>query len=163
MNKIKCRKNNRLPNFDYSTNGIYFVTICTKDKEKIFWDRQINNNQYPNCLSEYGKLVYKSIEDISLHYSYIKVGSFAVMPNHVHLLLEFEHDKIQEDGRIISAPTKSLSTIVGQFKRNVTKNIGKPIWQKSFYDHIIRDEDDLLTKWNYIENNPTKWDLDEYY
>jgi REP element-mobilizing transposase RayT len=80
------------------------------------------------------------------------------MPNHVHLILKIEHDI---NGRIISAPT--ISTVVGQMKRKISKLAGFDIWQKSFYDHIIRNENDYQQIWQYIDNNPLKWKLDKYY
>ena len=74
-------------------------------------------------------------------------------------------------GRIISAPTDaeiggrvvSVSTIIGSMKRFVSKELGHSVWQKSYYDHVIRDERDYQIRWQYIENNPAKWALDEYY
>ena len=81
------------------------------------------------------------------------------MPNHIHLMLVLNNDS----GRPQVAPT--LSRIIQQFKGSVSKKIGKSIWQKGFYDHIIRDEIDYFRHLQYIEENPAKWLLgkDEYY
>lgn len=162
---IQSRKRIRLENYDYSGNGVYFITICSKGKEKIFWEKSysLRDSDYPECLSDYGKIVYRAIENIQSNYSFVNVDVFTVMPNHIHLLLRIDKYTVDDSGRIISAPTKNISTIVGQLKRSVSKEIGKPVWQKSFYDHIVRDENDLQIKWNYIVNNPIKWNLDEYY
>lgn len=162
---FQSRQRIRLENYNYSDNGIYFITICTKDKEKIFWEKSsfLRNSGYPECLSTYGEIVFRAIENIQHYYSFINVDAFTVMPNHIHLLLRIDKYTVDNSGRMISAPTKNISTIVGQLKRSVSKEIGKSVWQKSFYDHIIRDENDLQIKWNYIVNNPLKWDLDEYY
>lgn len=162
MNKHPKRKNARLSDFDYSSDGVYFVTICTKDKTKIFWQ---NNTQkeYPECLSQYGKIAYNAIEKIPLIYSFSELVAFVVMPNHMHLLIKIEAEQVDKSGRMISAPTKSLATIVGQLKRAISIEIGHPVWQKSYYDHIVRDENDLLTKWKYISENPLRWNLDEYF
>lgn len=162
---LKTRKRIRLENYDYSDSGEYFITICSKGKEKIFWKKSsyLRDSYYPECLSDYGKIVFRAIENIQHYYSFVNVDVFTVMPNHIHLLLRIDKYTVDNSGRMISAPTKNISTIVGQLKRSVSKEIGKSVWQKSFYDHIIRDDNDLLTKWNYIVNNPIKWNLDEYY
>lgn len=81
------------------------------------------------------------------------------MPNHVHLILAIG----VADGRMISASTKSLSTIVGQMKRASSKAAGISLWQRSFYDHVIRNEADHLRIWAYIDTNPAKWREDCYY
>lgn len=160
--RLITRKPNRLCEFDYSGNGVYFITVCTKDKQCILWNTTpvgadiIRWNS--SKLSEYGKIVYNAILNIKKHYDYVTVEKFVIMPNHIHMLL-----MIDSSGRMVSAPTKTVSTIIGQLKRSVSKSIGKSIWQKSFYDHIIRDENDFLTKWKYIDENPIKWETDEYF
>ena len=89
---------------------------------------------------------------ISNHYDHIAVDKFCIMPNHVHLILVVQNN---EDGRMISAPT--VSTVVGSMKRWVSKQIGRSIWQKSFYEHGIRNQQDYDEIWEYIENNPLKY------
>lgn len=83
---------------------------------------------------------------------------WAVMPNHVHLLLQIA----ETDGRMLSAPTRSVSTVIGQMKRAVSKASGMPVWQKGFYDHIVRDENDFLRIWTCIGENSAKWAEDCY-
>lgn len=83
------------------------------------------------------------------------------LPNHIHLIIRIDNNKCGVDGRTLFAPT--ISRIIKQFKEFVTKQLGENIWQKSFYDHIIRDENDYKTKWEYIENNPNRWSEDELY
>lgn len=80
------------------------------------------------------------------------------MPNHIHLLLRIESD---EDGRPMAAPT--VSTVIQQMKGYVTKQIGRPIWQKLFHDHVIRNEKGYQMIWNYIEENPMRWRDDCFY
>ena len=162
---METRKPNRLPNYDYRQNGAYFVTICTKNKSRILWSKTdedfvgeaISLPQYAHGLSIYGQIVYDAIANISAHYTGILVDKFVVMPNHVHIILVIT----ENDGRIISAPT--LSTIVGQMKRFVSKQIGQSIWQRSFHDHVIRCEDDYLRIWQYIDTNPATWKTDCFY
>ena len=78
---------------------------------------------------------------------------YTIMPNHVHLLLQIKGD---EDGRAMPAPT--ISKVVQQMKGSVTKQVGTPVWQKGFYDHVVRGEKDYLEIWNYIAGNPMKWE-----
>lgn len=161
---METRKNIRLRGYDYSQDGVYFVTICTRNKEPLFWEQNAPVGAdiiRPNIggrqnvpLSAVGRIVDQAIQNIPKICDGVHVEKHVVMPNHVHILL------VIEGGRIISAPT--ISTIVGSMKRWASRQCGHPIWQKSFYDHIIRDNNDFLTKWNYIDTNPARWQEDEY-
>ena len=82
----------------------------------------------------------------------ISVDNYAIMPNHIHLLLQIHSDV---DGRPMAAPT--ISTVVNQMKGAVSKEIGHSVWQKGFHDHVIRGEEDYREIWQYIEGNPGKW------
>ena len=154
------RKSNRLPNFDYSTPGAYFITICVKDHRCIFWQNvgaSIAHPQMPT-LTKYGIAVDAAIRNIPTHYPAISVDHYVVMPNHIHLLLQINTDA---DGRPMVAPT--ISHVVQQMKGIVTKQIGHSIWQKLFHDHVIRNEKDYLKIWEYIDNNPARWKDDCFY
>ena len=152
MPEFPIRKKIRLKDFDYSQNGCYFVTVCTKDRQPLFGESVGADIIRPN-LSEYGKIVDTAINAIVLHYPNIIIGEYVIMPNHIHMILIISDNK---NGRMLSAPTKPLPTIIGQMKRWVSKEIGFSVWQKSYYEHIIRDEKDYLTKSEYIKNNPYK-------
>ena len=93
-----------------------------------------------------------------MHYPAISVDHSVVMPNHIHLLLQINTDT---DGRPMVAPT--ISIIVQQLKGVITKQIGQSVWQKLFHDHVIRSEADYLKIWEYIDNNPIKWEEDCFY
>ncbi|MBR4291439.1 MAG: transposase [Oscillospiraceae bacterium] len=149
--ELPKRKPNRILEFDYSSPNAYFVTICTTGKKKYFWDSE-------NQLSEYGKVVKAAIENIERHYSAVSVDHYVVMPNHVHLLLQLNTDV---DGRRVAAPT--VSTIINQMKGNASRQIGHSIWQKGFYDHVVRGDADYMEIWKYIEGNPAKWKEDKLY
>lgn len=160
------RKQNRLPEFDYSQNGAYFITICTRGKQKIFWiDDKSQNSVGADIIRPHDKLndldliVECAIEQITEYYPNTMIDKYVIMPNHVHILMRIENDEF--NGRIISAPT--ISIIIGQMKRWVSKQIAYPIWQKSFHDHVIRNEADYQRIWQYIDTNPVKWELDCYY
>ena len=159
------RKQNRLPEFDYSQNGAYFITICTRGKQKIFWIDDKSQNSVGadiirphDKLNDLGLIVECAIEQITEYYPNTMIDKYVIMPNHVHILMRIENDEF--NGRIISAPT--ISIIIGQMKRWVSKQIGYPIWQKSFHDHVIRNEADYQRIWQYIDTNPIKWELDCY-
>ena len=109
-------------------------------------------------LSEYGKIVDTAIKNIPIKYNAVSVDKYVIMPNHIHLLLQIHGG---ENGRAMPAPT--VSTVIQQMKGYVTKQIGFTVWQKLFYDHIIRNENDYREIWEYIENNPIKLTEDRFY
>ena len=154
---METRKQNRLKEYDYSQNGYYFITICTAEKSKLLCDIYVGANcvRPKTTLSEIGKLVDENIVRLNGIYETVRVDKYVVMPNHVHLIL------VIQSGRTQFAPT--ISRIIKQFKGKITKQIGFCIWQKSFYDLIIRDENDYLRICEYIENNPGKWAEDKYF
>ncbi len=154
------RKQNRLPDFDYSTPGAYFITVCLKGKKKLLWQTVGGSIAPPPAprLSAIGKIVERAIQNIPNHYPVVSVDNYAVMPNHIHLLLQIHTD---EHGRAMLAPT--ISVVVQQFKGIVTKQLGYSIWQKLFHDHIIRGEQDYQKIWQYIDGNPSKWEEDCFY
>ena len=158
--ELPKRKPNRLTEYDYSQPNAYFITICTKNKEKLFWENvgaSIARPEKPQ-LSFYGNVVQEAILNIPKIYPTISVDNYVVMPNHIHLLLQIHTD---DSGRAMLAPT--ISKVVQQMKGYVTKQLGASIWQKLFHDHVIRGEMDYLEIWNYIEGNPSKWEEDCFY
>ena len=156
MNELPKRNPIRITDYDYSTPGAYFVTVCTANREKIFWNVVgadiIRPENVP--LSAAGQIAEQGILQMAEHYEYVVVDKYCIMPDHIHLILRIESGI---DGRMISAPT--VSTLVGSMKRWVSRQIGRPIWQKSFYDHGIRNQQDYDEIWQYIENNPLKYAL----
>ena len=150
------RKPNRLKGFDYSQGGAYFVTVCTKEKKKIL-GRIVGGDAYiaPEIrLSEYGKTVEKYVLGIKGLHKYV------IMPNHIHMIIFISKD---EGTMWASSHTQSLPQLIKSFKILVTKELGFSIWQRSFYDHIIRDDKDYEAIWEYIDNNPLKWKEDRFY
>ena len=161
--ELQTRKPNRLKDYDYSQNGAYFITICTKDRKPIL--SVIENADecvgetcgLPSiCLTDVGKTIKNEIDKIHLIYDNIFIDNYVVMPNHIHLII-----RIDNNGRPQVSPT--INRIIQQFKGSITKQIGKSIWQKSFYDHIIRDDIDYQNIWQYIDENPVKWKEDKLY
>jgi REP element-mobilizing transposase RayT len=154
------RKQNRLTDYDYSTPNAYFITVCTKNRRNLFWRDVGAIIDRPNLvpLSSLGITVRQCIEDIPKHYPVITVDHHVIMPNHIHLLLQINTDS---NGRSMIAPT--ISTVVRMMKGEVTKQAGFCVWQKGFYDHVIRNDMDYRETWNYIEGNPSKWAEDMLY
>ena len=158
--KPPTRKPNRIPDYNYSTPGAYFITICLKDRKNLLWENVGASIARPPLppLSPYGQIVQAAICGISSHYPAVSVDHYVIMPNHIHLLLQIHSD---ESGRAMPAPT--ISVVVQQLKGVVTKQIGHSIWQKLFHDHVIRNETDYLKIWQYIDTNPSKWEEDCFY
>ena len=152
------RKPNRLKDFDYSQNGAYFVTVCTKNKEKLLCSI-VGGDAYiaPFVkLTDYGKTVDKYINSVNEKYKHITVDKYVIMPNHIHML-------IMINGTMWASSPTTVSDIVRSIKILTAKQLGESIFQRSFHDHIIRDEADYLKIWNYIDTNPAKWQEDCFY
>lgn len=148
------RKEIRIIDFNYATPSAYFITICTAERKPILWDIVgadiIRPENLP--LSKIGAVVEQGIGQISDHYQNVSIDKYCIMPDHIHMILSIH---AEENGRILSAPT--VSAVVGSMKRWVSKQVGRSLWQKSFYDHIIRNSQDYNEIWTYIENNPKKF------
>jgi len=148
----RTRKSLRLPDYDYSQPGSYFVTILVHSRECILC--QILDHQI--ALYDAGRIVEKTWKELPNHYPGIRLEAFVVMPNHFHGVITLE-DTI-----------KPLSEIVRGFKSFSSRRIniirdsqGQPVWHRSYYEHIIRSEEELLRVRDYINSNPLRWDLDE--
>ena len=140
----------------YDENGAYFITICTLDKANRFWSVGAANRRPPECLSPMGRVAAEKIRMIEVLHEAVHVDHYVVMPNHVHLLL-----RIENGGRRIAAPT--IMSVINQYKGAVSKAVGQSVWQKSFHDHVVRDDEDYRRIWEYIDANPGKWTEDRYF
>ena len=167
QSELPKRKRNRIENYDYSSCGAYFLTICTKDRKNLFWD-----NSHPSIvgediilppeelrLSACGKVVRDAIALIPHHYPHIELLQYVIMPNHVHMILFVTYN----DGRLVASPTTTISTVIGQMKRYVSRQLGDSVWQRSFHDHVIRNSDDYTEISKYISENPLRWKYDKLY
>lgn len=163
------RKKNRLTDYDYSTAGAYFITVCTTERRCLFWNGEAQTSRIESVgatigrpqtvtLSTYGHLVDEAVRDIPRHYPTVAVDAYTVMPNHVHILLHIHAD---ENGRAMPAPT--ISTIIQQTKGIVTKRVGFSLWQRSYHDHVVRNRQDYDAIWEYIADNPRRWREDTLY
>jgi REP element-mobilizing transposase RayT len=154
------RKSNRLIGYDYSINGAYFITICTKNRSMLLGDVEARSARLQNkiALSVYGNVVDETIKRIPFHYPCVSVDKYCLMPNHVHLILRLSSN---DSGRAMRAPT--IATVINQMKGYVTKQIGFSLWQKLYYDHVIRNEKEYLKIWEYIDQNYLLWEDDRFF
>lgn len=153
MKEISQRKNIRLKGYDYSKEGLYFITICIKNRECILSEiKKCRGVHCTSFLTNIGNLVDKYINNIEDIYANVLVDEYIIMPNHIHMILEIKEKC-----------NNSIPQIIQSFKGVVTKELKYSIWQKLFYEHIIRDEREYLKIKEYIINNPYNWDNDMYH
>jgi len=151
--ELPKRKQIRCPYIDYSKTGAYFLTFSTCERRNYFWmcpDKKYNAPDEIE-LNSTGTVVKETLQAISEYYPYTSLDYFVIMPDHVHLLLRY----LPSEGDMVSR--KDITVIASQIKGIVTKTIGHSVWQKSFYDHVIRNDDDYLETARYIQNNPIRW------
>lgn len=139
------RKSNRLKNYNYSSNGLYFITVCVNDMECLFGHVDMESNMV--ILNDDGKRVDFYIQKID------EVDNYIIMPNHIHFIIRLDKDR----------NNKSIQRIISGFKRAVSMDFGYSPWQKSFHDHIIKSDEEYANIWNYVENNANKWKDDCFY
>ncbi len=170
----------RLPNYDYGENGCYFITFCTKGRIPILSRVTMNGTAcvgrglapgIPGIqLLPIGEILEEQISLLKNRFP-VTVDRSVIMPNHCHLLLSIDKGLPGASPRPTedSAPP-SLSRIIGACKSLTTRlanqrddTPGREVFQSSYYDHVIRSEEDYLTHWRYIDENPAKWTEDEYY
>ncbi len=173
---LPSRKKLRLAGYEYSQPGAYFVTVCTKDRKCILghvrptdcvgadahigplMHGEITESNAEIDLSRAGKIVETYIKSIP------GIDWYVVMPNHVHMILRISAEKDGDGSTWEDAPIyANISQLMRSWKILVTKELGKSIWQRSFYDHVIRGEKDYIEIVEYIQNNPAKWIEDDYY
>ncbi len=169
MQKYKDKKQFRYQGYDYSQDGYYFVTICTKNR-KFYFGLVVNEK---NNLSDIGKIVEQYRQKIPEHFPFVKLDEFIVMPNHIHGIIIIKNNMtigtqnlafLQEYQNKFGPQSKNLSSIIRGFKIGVTKSVRDNNlefnWQSRFHDRIIRNDDELNNIRQYIIDNPIKWELD---
>ncbi len=175
------RRSIRLKGWDYRTPAAYFVTICTHDRAPLF-GRVVDGDM---VLNAFGEIVWACWREIPEHFPHVELDAFVVMPNHVHGIIFIVdvvgslHAGATHVGATHASPLRgdaprgpasgSLGAIVGSFKSAVTQRInalrntpGAPVWQRNYYEHIIRTERALNAIRRYIAENPLRWHLDRY-
>ena len=150
--ELPNRKSNRIPEYDYSANGACFVTICTKDRKKIL-SRVVGDDAHI-VPKPYGEVAEKYIRNVS------EIEKYIIMPDHIHMIIRLDSGSMWASTPTDIKPQHNrISNIVRSIKILTAKEIGEPIFQRSYYDHVIRNQQDYNEIWEYIENNPRKWAL----
>lgn len=152
--ELPKRKRTRLSGYDYSSQNYYFVTICVDNKKPLFGNKE--------GLNKLGEIAEKLLLDIPRHFEGVGIDKFVIMPDHIHAIIVIGCDYSDAER---SRPFPTLSTIVGLYKSGVSKQIlevipNEKIWQKSFNDRIIRNEEAYKEIWQYIDDNLLKINLD---
>jgi len=158
---IAERKPNRLRDYDYSNNGAYFITICTQGRKPML--STIVGDDAHIVPKPYGLIAEKYIRNV------LEIEKYVLMPDHIHMII-----RLNDGPMWASAPTDAnagvdsyirgkskISSIVRSIKILTTKEIGTSIFQRSFYDHVIRNQQDYDEIWQYIDNNPRKWVIEK--
>lgn len=169
------RRTIRLPGYDYASQGAYFVTICTDDRAHLFGVIE-DDEMHCNVL---GEIAADCWREIPVHFPHAAIDAFVVMPNYVHgiVIINDNHpvgarhvvgvrhaSPLQSPETPRGTPRGSLGAIVGSYKSAVSRQIntlrgtpGVPVWQRNYYEHIVRDDDDYMRIVAYISDNPRRW------
>ncbi|OGL43068.1 MAG: hypothetical protein A2W05_07545 [Candidatus Schekmanbacteria bacterium RBG_16_38_10] len=163
------RRSIRLKGYDYSQAGAYFITICAYSRECIFGD-------VVNGIVKFlpiGKIAYQYWNEIPKHFKNVELDEFMVMPNHIHGIIVINSyvgvqnfEPLRKQNQFQHTMPSSIGSIIRTYKSAVThlckgNSYEHFKWQRNYYEHIIRDENDLYQIREYILNNPLKWELDE--
>lgn len=172
------RRSIRIKEYDYTSPGAYFVTLVTYQRDCLFGEIR----DAKMALNDFGSIADECWRAIPDHFPFVELGAYVIMPNHVHGIIVIRESvgarHVCPSGYASSlqntppqnpprgTPPHSLGTIVGSYKSAVTRRIGREhnataIWQRNYYEHIIRDEKDLQRITDYIETNPSRWDEDD--
>ena len=162
-----CRRSIRMSGYDYRREGMYFITVCTWDRQSFFGEIVDGAMQ----LNPYGEIACRYWRAIPEHFPHVALDVYVIMPNHVHCIIAVgaRHavplpSSLERFGNPVAG---SIPTIIRSFKSSVTKHInelrqtpGLPLWQRNYYEHVVRDEDSLLRIRQYILHNPSRWLFD---
>lgn len=180
--EIPSRKQNRLPDYDYSQEGSYFVTLCTQNRARLFeMELPVGNDKrhdtqvvpygavpeivgndlcvVPNTDAVENLIIHKWIWETENKFPNVTIDKYVVMPDHLHLIVTI---KERHAGRSLPDVMRFFKTMTtNDYIRGVKDGTLTPfdgkLWQKSYYDHVIRNQQDYNEIWQYIENNPAKW------
>lgn len=162
----KTRKSMRLKGYDYSKPGYYFVTVCTQNKKCLFGD--IRNRQM--VLNDAGRMIEKVWNALPEHYPHVELDAFVIMPNHVHGIIILRPDPIVEAGfkpastkkrHALPEIVRALKTFSARRINEICNTPGVKLWQRNYYEHIVRNENELNEIRKYIQENPLKWETDK--
>jgi len=164
---LRNRRSVRLKEYDYSQPGAYFVTICTYDRN-CFFGKVVNERLILSAVGSKARIFFRGIAE---HFNNVALDEYIVMPNHLHGIIVIQDvgvqnfEPLQRHNAFQHVIPKSLGSIIRAYKSTLTRwcrsnGHGYFKWQRNYYEHIIRDEDDLNKIREYIQNNPLEWHLD---
>ena len=174
------RRSIRLPGYDYSQPGAYFVTVCTRNRECVFWE----TTKGAVCLSALGEIAAGCLADLPSHFQDVELDKWVVMPNHIHAILVLAcsgrgvqlnaptastglaHDRRGPTLPSLSPGKGTFAVVVRTYKAAVTtlarrNHLADAVWQRNYYEHVIRTEAELQAIREYIAQNPLAWEHDE--
>jgi REP element-mobilizing transposase RayT len=161
--ELPTRKAMRCKDYDYSQQGMYYVTICLK--QRILFFGTVNKGVI--CLNKYGKIAEQQLMALTKKFSNADINEYIIMPDHVHAIVQIKNPYEALESNI-TRRNMLLPKIIGFYKMNVAKQInlakssqGLSLWQHSYFEHIIRSEQELYKIKEYILNNPAKWNMVE--
>ncbi len=153
--RLRQRRSIRLTDYDYTAAGAYFVTICALNRECLFGEVVADKMQ----VNEFGGMVEVCWQRLAVDYPFVELDEWVVMPNHFHGIIVL--------AAVPNGVQRPLGRLIGAFKTEATRQInalrqmpGVPIWQRNYYEHIVRHENDLNRIRQYILNNPSQWAID---
>ena len=148
------RKPNRLPDYDYSQNGAYFITICTQNRRKIL--STIVGDDAHIVPQPCGIIAEKYIRNVP------EIVKYVIMPDHIHMIIRLDNGSMWASTPTDQPQHSRIANIIRSIKILVSKETGESVFQRSYYDHVIRNEQDYEEIWEYVENNPKKWMIGQY-
>ncbi len=162
-NNLPKRKHTRLKNYDYSTTGAYFVTICTKDKRPVL-STIVGRGLAPAVeLTAFGEIAERQLSLVEDRYPHVIIDDYVIMPNHIHAIIKISNKAAG------ASPRPTLTDIICTYKSLTTKAckeiacFDSGIFQASFYEHVIRNKRDHDAIVKYIYENPMNWAYDKHY
>ena len=162
MESLPKRKHPRLKEYDYSTPGAYFITICTHNRKHLL-SNIVGRGLAPTEIqyTQYGKIAKEQLLLLEEHFLNLKIDQYVIMPNHIHAIFVLT----ETAG---ASPRPTVMDIVSAYKSLTTRACKKvhpidKLFQTSFYEHVIRGREDYLEIAEYIMNNPKQWEMDTLY
>lgn len=165
---LPVRRSARLKNYDYSSPGAYFITVCTHKRKAILSHIVGEIHESPeNILTDYGLIVKNIIESLPARFD-VSIPKYVIMPNHIHMIVQIYPEKRAVHEPPLRSERSVMDKLVGFMKMNASKKIhltggNKTVWQRSYHDHIIRNENDYKNIWLYIDSNVRLWEKDCFY
>lgn len=144
------RKNLRLPDFDYGEIGCYFVTLCTHNRARIF------SLESPNTIPN--KIIRKWIQETQNKFPGVVFDHYVIMPDHLHFLITIHQKSATTLPDVLCYfKTMTTNTYIRGVKSGYLPAFDKKLWQKTYFEHVIRNQEDYNNTWEYIQFNPARW------